>query len=191
MKNIKREKFKFYILPILVLLFVPIISFLIMFPNFEKKNEKNVKFIFSNISSSFKNDPCQIKLNDSIYINAVDLSKAKDTLIELKDGFYNIEISTTNGDFKIKESFKIKDSEKKYIYINFSYLPYYNDYLPFYKKGLFERYIRNGKYTQKEKSELWKQINQKITVESLKSSGYRPKQAAFEIKILDYQYVKI
>ncbi|MFC7773044.1 hypothetical protein [Flavobacterium sp. GCM10027622] len=190
MRNIKRKKIKLYILPTLVLLTLVIISALILFPSFQKNKIKNVKFNFVNNSSSFKKISCQIKLNDSVFIKSLDLSKTKDSLIELKNGFYKIEVSTINDDFKVIDSFKIKESEKKYIYISFSYSPSYNEYLPIYKKRYFERCIKKRKYSEIEKAEIRQQIDTKFTIANLKLIGYTPRKESFEIKVLDYQYMK-
>lgn len=172
-----------------MLLFLVTVSYFIIFQYFEKKETKNVTFRLGIVSNSDKNVTCKIKINDSIYIKSSDISKASDSFIKLKDGFYKIEVSTINGDFKISEGFKIINSEKKFIYITFLYFLNYNDYLPVYKKKYFERYIKNKNYSKEEKSEIWRQINQKFTLENLKLTGYTPQKGTFEIRVHERQCI--
>ncbi|WP_281228617.1 hypothetical protein [Flavobacterium aquiphilum] len=189
MKKTKSKTFKSYILHTLILLFSVIFSSFVIFQCFEKKKTKNVKFRFSMVSNSAENISCKIKLNDSIFIKSADISKTASSFIELKDGFYKIEVSTINGDFKKYKEFKIKNSEKKIIYITFFYFLNYNDYLPIYKKRYFERYLENKSYSKEEKSEIWRQVNEKITLKTLKLSGYTPQKRVFEIEVRDSEYM--
>ncbi|MFB9080429.1 hypothetical protein ACFFLS_20045 [Flavobacterium procerum] len=182
----KKNKLPLYLTSVLVLLFVIVFSFFKLFPKTEEI--KNVTFIASNISYSNNKASILVKLNDSIIAKSEDIKIMKNPVLSLKDGLYTIEVSNLQNEFTIKREFQIINGQKKYIYISFTKL-LYDEFLPIYKQEYFKRYVKNKKFTTEEKTEIWKQVDQKFTTKSLKVLGYLEENPSFEVKILDERYM--
>ncbi|KAF2513872.1 hypothetical protein [Flavobacterium foetidum] len=178
----KNNKLPLYLASVLVLLFVIVFSFLRLFPKTEEI--ENVTFHLSNSSYGNYKASILVKLNDSIIAKSEDIKTMKDPVLSLKDGLYTIEVSNLEHEFTIKREFKIINNQEKYIYISFTKLSY-DEFLPVYKQEYFKRYIKKKKYTPEEKTEIWKQIDQKLTSKSLKLLGYLEENPSFKIKIFD------
>lgn len=183
----KQEKIRFYILPTLGVLFLVGIAALMVFP-IAKKEVPNVTFHFNNHAVGLKKVSGLIKLNGNVIAKTSDFSQMKLLPLLLKNGKYKIEISEIDGSLKASDSFEIKTAEEKYIYATFSYQPDYKEYLPIYKMNYFSRYIEKQNYSKEAQSEIRKEIDQKVTLDYLKSTGYKPKKARFEIKIQDHPH---
>lgn len=189
MKQIKFKNINLLVLITSVVLSLILVFALVFYSNFEKPKIKNVKCIFSHVTVIDKPVSCQVKINDSIYFKYSDVSKVKDPLLELKKGSYTMEVSDIDGNFTTISNFKItEDNERKYIYISFWYFASYEEYLPIYKKNYFEEIIKRKEYSVEEKVEIEKKAN-RITLEDLKASGYEPRKASFEVKVLDQPYM--
>lgn len=169
-----------------------LLTFVVLLFNFQfwvvNDNIGNLYVRFSDFSKTKENHSCRIIFDDSIIYEIGNISESKTKRFKLLNGLHKVEISDLNNRFYLKDSIFIKNyPEENNLFISFDYKPSYEEYLPEFKKIYFDRLIKRveNKCTDEDKELIWKKVNQKINIEFLKRTNYKPIERKFEINFYD------
>lgn len=187
-----KRKNIFYSNLIVMSISILLITLVILFFNFHywvtDDNIGNLEVYISDSSITNENPSCKIVFDDSIIYKINRISDFKTKRFKLKNGKHKVEVSDLNDNFYIVDTIAIKNyPEQNELNIRFIYRPDYKNYLPIYKKRLYNSMInRYNLKSNEDKIELMFQIDKKIDLNYLKNKTiYKPCDRNYEITFYD------